>query len=181
MGPEPGSASAASPAACRPRPPGLPAKVSGAARAAQARDWGAAGEGPRGLAGMVRAPAVETCQGAEGGGVGSDPGAGCPAAPAGKRLGSGRRTALRGPSFLSLAGATWKGVAGWLGDWVLAGVRGLAAVQVKILELWGGAAGVVRCHFCPQDGRRRGGHRGLLIEGAPREVAAGRPEIVLEP
>lgn len=52
-------------------------------------------------------------------------------------------------------------------------------MQVQILELWG-AAGVVGGHFGPPDGRRRGGHRGLLIEGAPREAAAGRPDIVLE-
>lgn len=56
----------------------------------------------------------------------------------------------------------------------------VSAVQVQILELCG-AAGVVRGCFRLQDGRREGGHRGLLVRGAPREVAPGPSEIVLEP
>lgn len=53
-----------------------------------------------------------------------------------------------------------------------------SAVQVQILELWG-VAGVAWGGFSLKDGRKGRGHRGLSVEGAFRELAAGRPEVCL--
>lgn len=108
-----------------------------------------------GLAPTIQAPAEEeTCQG-EGGGVGRDLGPGSFLVSCwGDRERSGRVDSGTGP--LQRA---WNEA---------------AAVQVQVLELCR-AAGVVRGHFGPHGGRKAGGHRGLSIGGAYREVAAETP------
>lgn len=174
---EPRSASAASPR--NPRPPGLPAKVSVKARAARARSWGAAGEGARGWSRRSRRPRRRrSVKEPKGAGSAVTPARGGPSGA----LGREGEPCLEGPlSCLERGrrGSKWGMVDSKTASSLRAGNE-VSAVQVQILELCG-AAGVVRGCFRLQDGRREGGHRGLLVRGAPREVAPGRSEIVLEP
>lgn len=140
---------------------GQPGNAPGA-QLGKGRGAGTEGRGPRG--------GKETCQGVAGGGVGSDRGAGCTLEP-----GAGPR----GPSFWSQAAVTGKRVGGGgFENWVFAAEgreRGVSCSDADFGAL-GEWAGVLRGPFSLKDGRRVGGHRGLSISGASREVAPGRPE-----
>ena len=100
------------------------------------RSWGRGA----GLVQKIPAPAEkETCQGAEGGGVGSDPGTWWTLGS----LGPGRRTVPRGPPFLSRAGATWKQVGdGGFENCVFAEgrKRGVSCAGADFGALWGGGS-----------------------------------------
>lgn len=134
VGPEPGLPARRSPAARRPRPAGFPAKVSGAARAARARDWGAAGEGARGSRGWPGpSPWRRTVKEQKGAGSAVTWVRSAPGLPGTRGLGPEGEPRLKGPLSCLLLGRRGKE---WAGGWGTGHSQGSGNRQLCRCRSW---------------------------------------------